>query len=288
MSTPVAAKGTYLVVGSDGLIGAALKRKLLAGGRTVLGTTRQPESVEKDVLQLDLAGNMDEWDVPTGISTAFLCTAVTTLKQCEADPVGSYLVNVRNMTRLAEKLAQSGVFVVFLSTSAVFDGSQAFATCDAPLFPTTEYGRQKLHAERLLLALGEHVAIVRPTKVVSPDMPLLVQWREALERGETIRPFSDLPMSPIPLDFVVGALIAIADARRSGIYQLSGASDMSYAEFAAAWMNRLGFPAHLLQGCSAGEGIGKPRFSTLDMGAVTRQFGLEPPTLKQTLDSFYA
>ena len=284
----MAAEGAYLVVGSDGLIGAALKRKLLAGGRTVLGTTRQPELIEKNILQLDLAGNMDEWTVPAGISSAFLCAAVTTLKQCEADPVGSGLINVRNMARLAEKLAKSGAFVVFLSTSAVFDGSLAFAASDAPLLPTTEYGRQKVEVERLLLALGEHTAIVRPTKVVAPGMPLLVQWRAALERGEPIRPFSDLLMSPIPLDFAVEALIRIADSRRSGIYQLSGAADVSYAEFAAAWMKRLGFPAHLLQACPAGPGVCKTGFSTLDMSAVTQQFGLKPPSLEQTVDSLYA
>ena len=283
----MAAEGAYLVVGSDGLIGAALRRKLLAEGRAVLGTIRQPESAREDVLQLDLAGDMDGWEVPAGINSAFLCAGITTLKQCETDPAASYLVNVRNLARLAEKLATSGVFVVFLSTSAVFDGSMAFAACDATFCPTTEYGKQKADAERLLLAMGENLAIVRLTKVVSPSMPLLVLWREALERGESIQPFNDLLMSPIPLNFAVEALIRIADSRRGGIYPLSGAADVSYAEFAATWMTRLGFPAHLLQGCSAGEGICKPRFTTLDMSAMVQQFGLKPPTLEQTIDSLY-
>ncbi len=281
----MATQGTYLIVGSDGLIGAALKRKFLAEGRTVLGTTRQPESIGEDVLLLDLAGNVEAWKAPAGVKVAFLCAAAATLKQCEADPAGTCLVNVDNLARLAGKLVQSGAFVVFLSSSAVFDGSMAFAASDTPFLPMTEYGRQKANAERLLLDLGENVAIVRPTKVVSPGMQLLVQWREALARGEPIRPFSDLLMSPLPLDFATEALLRIADSRRGGIYQLSGVADVSYAEFAAAWMKRLGFPAHLLQPCHAGGGIAKPRFTTLDMSAVTRQFGFRPPTLEQTVDS---
>lgn len=281
----MAAQGTYLIVGSDGLIGAALKRKLLAESRFVLGTTRQPEMIGEDVLLLNLSGDVAAWETPPGVTTAFLCAAVTTLKQCEADPAGTCLVNVDNLARLAGKLVQSGAFVVFLSSSAVFDGSVAFAACEGLFCPTSEYGRQKADAELSLLALGENVAIVRPTKVVSPSMPLLVQWHEALARGEPIRPFSDLLMSPLPLDFATEALLRIADSRRGGIYQLSGVADVSYAEFAAAWMKRLGFPAHLLQPCHAGGVIAKPRFTTLDMSAVTRQFGLRPPTLEQTVDS---
>jgi len=281
----VAAEGTCLVVGSDGLIGAALKRRLVGEDRPLLGTTRQPGTTGKDMLRLDLSGDIDDWEPPTGITSAFLCAAITTLKQCETDPVGSYLVNVRNIVRLTEKLTQSGVFVVFLSTSAVFDGSMAFAASDTPVHPTTEYGRQKVDAERILLNMGKHVAIVRPTKVIAPNMPLLAQWRNVLERDEPIRPFSDLLMSPLPLDFAVEALVRIADSRRGGIYQLSGAADVSYAEFAAAWMTRLGFPAHLLQNCLAETGIYKPNFSTLDMSTVTHQFGLKPPTLEQTVDS---
>jgi len=283
----VAAQGTYLIVGSDGLIGGSLKRKLLAEGQMVLSTTRQLESVREDVQHLDLAGDISKWKAPPGISSAFICAAVTTLKQCEADPAGSRLVNVDNLACLAGKLAQNGVFVIFLSTSAVFDGSAAFAASDAPLLPTSAYGKQKADAERLLLALGENIAIVRPTKVVSPKMPILGQWREALERNEPIRPFSDLLMSPISLNFATEALIRITYSRQGGIYQLSGAADVSYAEFAAAWMKRLGFPAHLLQASPAGAGVSKPRHSTLDMSNVTQQFGLKPPTLEQTIDSLY-
>ena len=279
--------GTHLIVGNDGLIGSSLKRKLQASGRTVLGTTRKPELIERDMLLLDLAGNVNEWVVPKGLSTAFLCAAITTLKQCESDPICSRLVNVDNLARVAEKLVQNGVFVVFLSTSAVFDGSLAFIASNAPLCPTTEYGRQKADAERQLLALKGNIAIVRPTKVVSPDMPLLKQWREVLERGEPIRPFSDLRMSPISLNFATEALMLIGESHKSGIYHLSGATDVSYAEFAEAWIKHLDFPAHLVHATPAGSSVGKPKFSTLDMNNVTQQLGLKPPTLEQTIASLY-
>lgn len=87
-------------------------------------------------------------------------------------------MNVSNTVRIAELLAGRGAKTVFLSTNAAFSGNNSYQDEDAVLLPVTEYGRQKVEAEKRLLALGgsaparSHVIIARLTKVLCAPMPL--------------------------------------------------------------------------------------------------------------------
>ena len=61
--------------------------------------------------------------------------------------------------------------------------------------PVSEYGRQKARTEAALrqhMDRGAPVAILRLAKVVSPDMPLIDGWIEALAAGKPIRAFRDM------------------------------------------------------------------------------------------------
>ena len=86
--------------------------------------------------------------------------------------------------RLAQALSASGAFPVLLSTNLVFDGTVPYRGPDDPVCPRTEYGRQKAAAERAVLAAGG--AVVRLTKVLGPDDPLVTGWVARLRRGEPV------------------------------------------------------------------------------------------------------
>ena len=63
-------------------------------------------------------------------------------------------------------------------------------------------------------------------------MPLITGWIDCLPRGEPIRPFSDLMIAPLSMAIVTDALAKIVEGRHGGIFQASGARDVSYAEVA--------------------------------------------------------
>ena len=56
---------------------------------------------------------------------ACICAAVARLADCAADPQGSAHVNVTQTLALVDKLLSRGIYVLFLSTNQVFDGSIA-------------------------------------------------------------------------------------------------------------------------------------------------------------------
>ncbi len=57
---------------------------------------------------------------------------------------------------LIKRLVAVGIFVVFISSNAVFDGTIPFVRADQPVNPKTAYGRQKAAAEEALFAALVH------------------------------------------------------------------------------------------------------------------------------------
>ncbi len=266
-------KERQLIVGADGVIGRELAAALRSIGHDVAGTSRRPDAP----LRLDLAA-AESW-TPPACDVAYFCAGVTSLKTCEEHPGETRGVNVLGTERVVRALRDRSVFVIFLSTNLVFDGSHARAAAGEPCAPASEYGRQKAEAEAALLAMGG-CAVVRLTKVVPAGMPLLQSWRDALRRRETIHPFSDKLMAPIALGHVVHALQAIASERLDGIWQLSADRDISYADAAFRIAGRLGASPSLVaptpcRGRGSEMDCG-PRHTTLDDSRARRELGLVP------------
>jgi dTDP-4-dehydrorhamnose reductase len=88
---------------------------------------------------------------------------------------------------------------------------------------------------------GGRVKIIRLSKVMSSAMPLVVGWHNVLAQGKTINPLSDLRLSPISLRYVVAGLIKIALLEQGGLFHLSGASDVTYSNFAHMLASSWGF-----------------------------------------------
>jgi len=269
------------------MLGGALTASLSASSADVVGTALQPSGHTADCLRLDLTEPREAWPIPDRVAVAYLLAAIPSLEACRRDPAGSRLINVERTLTLARLLSERGARVVFPSTNLVFDGEVPRRASDDPASPRTEYGRQKAEAERLLLALGDRITIVRLTKVVAPAMPLLARWRDALGRGETIRPFTDMVMAPIPLDFVVRVFRAVGTTPLPGILQVSADRDVTYAEAAIHLAARLGFPQERVQptpSTAAALGLeAVPRHTTLDTGRLRQEMGLQPPDVWEAL-----
>jgi dTDP-4-dehydrorhamnose reductase len=283
------AENPWLVVGGDGLIGRALTRRLAEEGRAVLATTRRRGIAGPARPYLELAQDPSSWTPPAPVPVAFLLAASANQISCCADPAVSRKVNVDHTVALARRLVGQGAFVVFTSTNLVFDGDAArYPTCAEPA-PTSEYGRQKAEAERELLALGPAVAVVRLTKVLAGDMPLIGGWIEALRAGEPVDAFSDLVCAPMPVGYVALALARIGAAGRGGLFHLSGADEATYVDLAQRLAAKLGVDRALVRSTtSAAAGLRLqtiPKHASLDAHAVADAFALPPPSLDAVIES---
>src|SRR5882757_563608 len=212
----------FLVVGANSEIGSATARLIRSRGGEAVSTTRRPTASRDEVL-LDFRKPVEDFAIPEGIRSACIFVAVARMAACEADPVGSTQINVKQTVALADMLLAKRIYTLFLSTNQVFDGDSPHVRPDAPVSPVSEYGRQKAHAERLLqtrMSNGAPVGILRLAKVVSPGMSLLTTWKHELSAGRPIHAFSDMTMAPTPVNVVAESITRMMEDRLSLIAQL--------------------------------------------------------------------
>jgi dTDP-4-dehydrorhamnose reductase len=277
---------SILVVGADGMIGRRLVAALEHEGKSVWGSTRKQTQVTERKVFLDLAETVCEYPLPLAkIGTAILCAACTSIERCRLESTATRRINVENTVALSKRLVDEGIFVIFLSSNTVFDGQTAFPKATDRTNPQTEYGRQKAEAEEQLLSLGDRVAVVRFSKIIPPNMPLLTGWASDLSAGKIIRPFSDSVMAPVSVTFAVELLSRVLTHQLSGITQASASNDMSYEHAAKYIAAKLAADIRLIEPISHMQvGISVfPKHTTLDTARLS-ELGLEAPLPTHALD----
>ena len=251
-----------------------------AGGE-VWQTTRRRDRVGGRRLFLDLVESpaSPELSAPPQVDVAVFCGAVTSMQACAENPESSRRVNVTATSALARRLADVGSFVVFLSSNQVFNGRTPFAKATDPVDPQTEYGRQKVETENEFLELGESAAVLRLSKVLTADQPVIRGWIEDLRQGRAVEAFDDMVLAPVAMSVAVGALLRIVSHRSHGITQLSAASDITYAEVARFLAEQLNAPLSRARSVSHRErGIDfAPAHTTLDGSRIAADFRIDPP-----------
>src|SRR5262245_24341961 len=105
------ASSATLIVGGESKVGRALAGHLRRSGQRVITTTRRVlraagQSADRDVLPLDLAGDVEGWPLPEPVTTAVLCAAVAKIDECERDPGAAVKVNVSGAVALARRLLE--------------------------------------------------------------------------------------------------------------------------------------------------------------------------------------
>lgn len=275
---------SVLVVGGDGLIGASLVDRLRFDGVDVYSTSRR--AVSKATIHLDLAAP-DTWPALPKVAAAVLCAGNTSISACANDPAGTAVVNVAGLSALADRLAVHADMVLLLSSNQVFDGSIARRGRDDEYCPACQYGRQKATAEAHVLGLNGG-AVLRLTKVLSPGLPMLSAWRRNLAAGQPVTPFSNFPLAPVTIGFAVDTVVDILSGGQPGVYQASGADDLTYVELAYALAGHLSADPDLVtptEAAPAQLGFERlPRYSTLEMGLEEARFGRAAPASDGVLE----
>jgi dTDP-4-dehydrorhamnose reductase len=276
-----------LVVGVDGSFGGALSRSLRRLGHEVMATTRRRDGAG-DHLFLDLAAPLPA--LPP-VDVAVICAAMARLEDCRRYPELAYRVNVAGPLELGRALTEAGARVILLSTSSVFGCLSPHVEENARPMPRSAYALLKAEGEARLLELGSQVSVLRLTKVVKPNAGLLPEWIRHLGEGRPVRVFDDCRFCPLEVADVVDAITAVIGDGRGGIYHVSGAADVSYAEAAIFLAQRIGAARRLVEPVH-GVDSGLPEaeltpFTSLSTGRLSRLSGFVPPDAFEVLQHVY-
>jgi dTDP-4-dehydrorhamnose reductase len=274
-----------LVAGADGMIGSALARHLKKTGKQFVETTRQREKVRSGRIWLDLADSISINSLPK-VDVCVLCAALTNIEACAENPAYSHQINVEGALAVAQHMTKIGAHTIFLSTNQIFDGSTVCQKATDSRSPITEYGRQKAEAEKQLVAMGHAVSILRLSKVLEAEPPLFISWRDDLNLDRIIRPYSNMTLAPIDLEFVVNLIDQLLHVRAGGIFQASGDEDVAYIEAAAYLLKFMTLDANKSCPQSKPSGIensAPPKYTSLDSSRIRKEFGLIIPSSRKVL-----
>lgn len=277
-----------LIIGADGSFGEPLAQALRRLGHQVIATTRRRDRARSGCFFLDLAETPP--DLPA-VDVAVICAAMARFEESRRHPELAYQVNVAAPLQIGRSLTRAGARVILLSTSAVFDGSKAHVNEDEKPAPRSAYGRFKAEAESGLLALGSAVSVLRLTKVVTPNAGLLAQWIPRLGKNEAVRAFDDHRFSPLRVSHAIDAIVALIESSASGIYHLSGAGDISYADAARFLAHRVGAAEDRVEAVHAVEhGLDEADltpFTSLATRRLSLLTGFVPPEPLDVLQQVY-
>ncbi len=283
-----------LIVGSTGTIGRSLLRffaeKFSDQTHPVWGTTRHKHEANHGAIWLDLA-QPESFENLRGhfFRVAIICAAVTSQKACQENYAASYAINVSNTVELAKYLIDSGVFVIFLSSNAVFDGTIPFVEATQCVNPQTAYGQQKAKAEQGILSLNsDRVAVVRLSKVLDEQFSLFHGWIKNLRCGLPIHPFEDLYFAPISAQFAAYLLFNVALRQVGGIIQASAIMDISYSEVAYYLAKNMHLDLDIIKpvSCQNQGVIHVPRHTTLNTDFI-QGIGIDPPHPWRVIDELF-
>ncbi len=282
-----AISGSMLVIGADGQVGSVTSMALAGRGYKVIGTTRRAATTGDDRLFLDLALPPQDWSELPLVDVAVICAAVTRFNECEDDPDGTAVVNLYAPVALAEKLTRQGTMVVFLSTTGVFDFTRPYRRHDELPSPVGAYGRQKAEAESRILDLDGKTAVLRLTKIMEPNMPLLNTWCDDLASGRETTVYENAFIAPITAVFAARMIHEIVSRGAEGMFHASGDEDQPYTALAEELVRAMGADVSRIRTVEGGLPhypiAIAPRYTTLDMSREEEMFGIPAPSSLATM-----
>lgn len=157
------------------------------------------------------------------------CAAYTNVDLAESQKELAHRVNGEAVGRLGRLAAESGKWVLHISTDFVFDGrlDRPYVETDPPN-PINEYGRSKLAGERLLLDSGCSCCILRLEWTYGRHGPNFVtKVIERARRAGRLRVVDDQVGSPTAVTEVAVVMRRLLDERVEGLFHFAAAGYVS-------------------------------------------------------------
>tara|TARA_E500000178_G_scaffold352761_1_gene416934 strand:- start:263 stop:1087 length:825 start_codon:yes stop_codon:yes gene_type:complete len=233
------AKDKVLIVGGNGQIGKELYSYLKKKNINVFKTTRDKKLTNRKTFYFDLEKPSYEF-IKNQFTAVVICAGATNISLIAKKPRKFRNINVINTIKLIKELSKKKIFIIFLSSNSVFDGKKQFYKHSDKICPINFYGKYKCEVEKYLnYNLKKKSCILRLTKVISKNTPLIKHWNRELNKGKIIWAYKDRFIAPVKILKVIQTIAILIKKKQNGIFQLSGKKEISNFEFAKYFYKKL-------------------------------------------------
>ncbi|MCB1990109.1 MAG: sugar nucleotide-binding protein [Geminicoccaceae bacterium] len=190
---------------------------------------------------------------------------------------------------VAEGAERAGARLVHISTDMIFPGRMAPYVEDSPTRPVTDYGRQKLAAEELVMETASDAVMIRASLVVGTDhlAPIQDDVRRALLTGSEHRHmafFTDEVRCPAHAEDLAAGIVKVATMHGvTGPLNIAGPEAVSRFELAQITARYLHLDeGRLVATTHEAEGVIRPGRIELDSSLAT-SLGIECRPVSEAL-----
>ncbi len=271
-----------LITGATGTLGRTLARQCAVRGLAHQSLTRHELEITDDAA---IAAAIARWQPWAIINTA----GFVRVDDAEEDAQACFQANGWGPALLARACAQADIRLVTLSSDLVFDGTKggAYVESDVP-HPLNAYGRAKAFAEQAINNILPEALIIRTAAFFGPDDPynFVTQAVTTLAQGGPFTAADDCIVSPTYVPDLAAALLDLLIDGEQGIWHLTNAGALSWADLARHAALLCGCDARLIQPRPAhalGWRAARPRQSALRSARGTLM-----PTLEDALTRYAA
>ena len=245
-----------LITGGTGLLGKALAETCPRGSSILSVHLRAPRVMNpgtnelladvRDRDEIAMLFGSRQFDVvihAAGISN------VDYAEQHYEEAVASNVTGTENVVELCNELAKH---LIYVSTNAVFDGTQAPYRETDPTCPINAYGRIKAQCEELVRKGSRSYSIVRPILMYGWNYQSArknpVTWLlEKLKNGEPVSMVTDVYENPLFYLQTGEALWGLIARRDLDMVHLAGGTIVNRYELALAVANQFGLDTRLIK-----------------------------------------
>jgi len=277
-----------LIIGGDSFIGLSLANSLEEKGLSFNQTSRKSplDSWYLDLTVDSSIVNLIAKVKEKHISHIVFLVGITSEAKCQNTPELAEKINVTNTCKLLDALNKLNIFIVYLSSSQVFNHQQPFIPWNENYSPITLYGEHKVKVEQYIKANISNAAIVRLTKVIGHKFTLFEQVLSKAENKQEIELFGDYCAAPISLFFVNSFLCELLIYKKVGIFQLSGKEDLSYAEMAKQLLSRQFIPGKIKSVLAQSKEISPTPYGSLQMKSYD-MLKIDNQSFSEVLDDYF-
>jgi dTDP-4-dehydrorhamnose reductase len=232
-----------LILGAAGTLGSAFARLCEQRNLAYQALTRQhvdiadPESVERAIAHYR----------PWAIINA---GGYVRVDEAERDAERCFRENAHGPSVLAVKCAKHGIQLMTFSTDLVFDGQRQspYTESDA-IAPLNVYGKSKAEAERKVLDTCPGSLVIRTSSFFGPwdSYNFLTQALRTLAAGSPFVAANDITVSPTYVPDLVNASLDLLIDRECGIWHLTNAEPITWADLALRASGLAGIDASRLE-----------------------------------------
>ena len=234
-----------LIIGTDGEIGSYIFSKFKDSSFQIFGTSKRNKDesrIKFDLLDRDFPFDLGEFDA------CIISASVNSIYLCDKNPNFAYEINVISTIKLIKECIKKNIFLIYFSSVSVFNGKRSFFKSEDTPSPFTNYGKYKLEVENFLQKeYSDMSAILRFTKVISENTPIIKKWLLDYKLKRKIIAYQDKYISPISLSEIYMSLNIILERKLSGIYHIGNYKELSFYEFALEYFKDKNLSTNLIE-----------------------------------------